>query len=68
MPTSSDGQVRGLDFSGHAIALSGPQRRPVLDPSRCIACSCCHEICPKDAIRMSQSRILRWLKVFKGID
>ncbi len=51
-----------------AIVLSGPKRRPVLDPSRCIACSCCHEICPKDAIRMSQSRILRWLKVFKGID
>jgi formate hydrogenlyase subunit 6/NADH:ubiquinone oxidoreductase subunit I len=40
----------------------------VLDRKRCISCSCCHEVCPKDAIRMTQSRILRLMKVFKGMD
>ncbi|MDD4622597.1 MAG: 4Fe-4S binding protein [Kiritimatiellae bacterium] len=42
--------------------------RPVLRRDLCISCSCCHEICPNDAIRMNQSALLRLLEVFKGVD
>ncbi|MEI7901367.1 MAG: DUF362 domain-containing protein [bacterium] len=52
----------------HAVALSSATHRPMLNLRRCISCSCCHEVCPAGAIRMTQSRILRLLKVFKGVD
>ncbi len=52
----------------HAIVLRPDTRRPALARGRCISCSCCHEVCPAGAIRMSQSRILRLMKVFKGMD
>jgi len=52
----------------HAIAMSGEPKRPALDRRRCISCSCCHEVCPVGAIRMTQSTLLRMMKVFKGID
>ena len=52
----------------HALVLEPGAPRPSLTPSRCIGCGCCHEVCPHDAIRMTQSGILRLLKVFKGID
>jgi len=51
-----------------AAALDERTRKPVLDPRRCISCGCCHEVCPTGAIRMTQSQVLRLLKVFKGID
>lgn len=34
-------------------------RRPVLTPSICIACCCCHEICPARAIEMRASPLVR---------
>lgn len=52
----------------HAIALGPETHTPLLDAKRCISCGCCHEVCPNGAIRMTQSRLLRILKVFKGID
>ena len=51
-----------------ALSLEPGVPAPELDQARCISCSCCHEICPRGAIHMTQSRILRLLKVFKGID
>ena len=52
----------------HALALSPKTRKPLLNPALCISCSCCHEVCPQAAIRMTQSGLLRLMKVFKGID
>lgn len=52
----------------HALALRPGALCPTVDPLRCISCSCCHEICPHGAIQMTQSRILRMLHVFKGLD
>ena len=52
----------------HALALSPKTRKPLLNPALCISCSCCHEVCPQGAIRMTQSGLLRLMKVFKGID
>ncbi len=34
-------------------------QRPVLTPSVCIACCCCHEICPARAIEMRASPLVR---------
>ena len=42
-------------------------RRPRLRGEACIGCSCCHDVCPRGAIEMTQSAILRMLKVFKGL-
>ena len=51
-----------------AVAVAAGTRQPALDPLRCISCGCCHEVCPQAAIHMTQSRLLRLLKVFKGVD
>jgi formate hydrogenlyase subunit 6/NADH:ubiquinone oxidoreductase subunit I len=51
-----------------ALTLEDATRPPLLEAKLCISCCCCHEVCPADAIRMTQSLILRVLKVFKGFE
>lgn len=46
-------QMRGLrqmrrDLPGHTIAVRGGKAK--IDPSGCIRCFCCHEMCPAKAI------------------
>jgi uncharacterized protein (DUF362 family)/NAD-dependent dihydropyrimidine dehydrogenase PreA subunit len=38
---------------------------PVLAPKRCIACCCCHEVCPERAIAMQASPFLRFVMLIK---
>ncbi len=52
----------------HALTHEDTTKPPRLKSSVCISCCCCHEVCPADAIRMTQSAILRVLKVFKGME
>lgn len=41
---------------------------PVLaQPNACIGCCCCHEMCPKGAIEMRQSRLLRLYGAYKDL-
>lgn len=41
---------------------------PVLSkPAACIGCCCCHEMCPKGAIEMRQSRLLRLYGAYKDL-
>jgi len=51
-----------------ALTLKDDKHAPRLQAKLCISCCCCHEVCPADAIRMTQSLILRVLKVFKGFE
>jgi len=41
---------------------------PKLRARRCIACCCCHEVCPAHAIRMRRSLLLRTFGVFRNLD
>ena len=50
-----------------ALTIPAGQKIPHLDRHACIGCACCHEICPRGAIYMTQSAILRMMKVFKGL-
>ena len=36
--------------------------KPMLDPGLCIGCCCCHEVCPEDAIAMTQSPLLNFVR------
>lgn len=45
-----------------ALRLSADDSRPVLDPQRCVACCCCHEVCPARAVTMRQSPLLHWIR------
>ncbi|NQT93869.1 MAG: DUF362 domain-containing protein [Lentisphaerae bacterium] len=36
--------------------------KPVLDPGLCISCCCCHEVCPENAIEMTQSPLLNFVR------
>jgi uncharacterized protein (DUF362 family)/Pyruvate/2-oxoacid:ferredoxin oxidoreductase delta subunit len=51
---------KGCPVSGAAIH---PQREPAaqVEDDRCIACYCCHEFCPHQAIELSQPWPARWL-------
>lgn len=41
-------------------ALSQKEKTlPVLDRGRCVACCCCHEVCPAKAVTMTASPLLR---------
>jgi uncharacterized protein (DUF362 family)/NAD-dependent dihydropyrimidine dehydrogenase PreA subunit len=42
-------------------------KRPVLNRRLCIACCCCHEVCPAHAIRMRRSPLLRLLGTFREL-
>jgi uncharacterized protein (DUF362 family)/Pyruvate/2-oxoacid:ferredoxin oxidoreductase delta subunit len=44
-----------------------PRRVPRLDPQRCIACCCCHEVCPERAITMQISPFLRLVMGIKRL-
>ena len=49
-------------------ALTVPKgKRPVLNAKICIACCCCHEVCPAHAIRMRRSPLLRLLGAFREL-
>jgi uncharacterized protein (DUF362 family)/Pyruvate/2-oxoacid:ferredoxin oxidoreductase delta subunit len=52
----------------HALTLDNKDHPPLLRAKVCISCCCCHEVCPADAIRMTQSVVLRTLKVFRGLE
>jgi len=43
------------------------RRAPVLNPGRCIACCCCHEVCPERAIVMQASPFLRFVMLLKKL-
>lgn len=40
---------------------------PVLNRGRCIACCCCHEVCPTRAIHMCRSPLLRMMGIFRDL-
>ena len=40
--------------------------RPVLAPRKCIACCCCHEVCPARAIEMRPSPLFRLIRRARG--
>ncbi len=46
----------------HALRLDTTDPRPVLIPERCVACCCCHEVCPARAVTMRQSPLLHWIR------
>ncbi len=45
-----------------ALRLAPEDARPVLTPARCVACCCCHEVCPVRAVQMRQSPLLNWVR------
>ena len=45
-----------------ALRLEATDPRPVLIPERCVACCCCHEVCPERAVTMHQSPLLHWIR------
>jgi uncharacterized protein (DUF362 family)/Pyruvate/2-oxoacid:ferredoxin oxidoreductase delta subunit len=51
-----------------AKALTAPPRQiPRLQPRQCIACCCCHEVCPAHAIEMRRSPLLRLAGTFREL-
>jgi ferredoxin len=51
---------KGCPVSGAAIHPKSEPGRQVED-DRCIACYCCHEFCPHQAIELVQPWLTRWL-------
>lgn len=47
-------------------ALATGKPRPVLTPEDCIGCCCCHEVCPHQAITMTPSPLLRFVRRVRG--
>ncbi len=45
-----------------ALRLTADDPRPVLIAGRCVACCCCHEVCPARAVTMRQSPLLHWAR------
>ncbi len=45
-----------------ALRLVDNEPKPVLTPTTCIGCCCCHEVCPQKAVEMTQSFLLNLRK------
>ncbi len=45
-----------------ALRLTADDPHPVLTPDSCVACCCCHEVCPARAVTMRQSPLLHWAR------
>ncbi len=41
-----------------ALSIEDNATKPTLDACKCIGCCCCHEVCPFDAVKITQSPLL----------
>ena len=46
----------------HTIKLDKERRIAVIDPTPCIKCFCCQELCPKDAVDIKQNIFIRIIR------